>query len=207
MSSNGSIVHYNGYVAGWFDSSVRDFLEHFPRNSESTKFALITSLDSNLAPSELLREGTILGSVANGARVLKKGIILPTAQLLEADARDPIFFGFDEVWFFPDDDIKPKPNSAWLVGPRRIDQGKLERLGPWMEENACSMAIGDGDGLNIVVKAKGLTRHLIAYSMYQPQPTTGGEEARQRPDRRLWPWRSDRAFLFVVSVIDSSAVQ
>ena len=49
-NSNKGMVYYKDYVAGWLDSSIRDFLGHFPRTSKSMDFALITSLDSNLAP-------------------------------------------------------------------------------------------------------------------------------------------------------------
>jgi hypothetical protein len=174
-NGNKTIVSYKEYVAGWFETSIRDFLEHFPRPSKSMDFALITSLDSNLAPSSLLGKSPELQLVARSAKTLKSGILLPTAVLLQVDAKDQIFFGFDEVWFFPHDKIKAKPESAWLVGPNRIDQKKLDRLGPWMTDNDCSLALGDGDGLNVLMKARGLAKHFIAFSMSQPKPTTGGE--------------------------------
>jgi hypothetical protein len=44
-----------------------------------------------------------------------------------------------------------------------------------MTDNGCSMGIGDGCGLNIVTKAAGLMRYLVANSMSQPQPIGGGE--------------------------------
>jgi hypothetical protein len=174
-SANG-MVHYHDYVAGWLDGSIHDLLPRLPGTARSTRFALITCLDSDLAPGSLLRKSPALRPIADAARVVKKGILVPTARLLEADIENQVFFGFDEVWFFPDDDIKPRPDSAWLVGPNRIDRGKLDKLGSWMTDNGCSLALGDGDGLNFVVKAHGLVKHVIAYSMSQPQPTAGGEE-------------------------------
>ena len=69
--------------------------------------------------------------------------------------RDRLFFGFDEIWFFPSDRVAPKPESVWIVGPKRIDQTKLDRLGPWMSDTGCSLALGDGAGLNVIVKARG----------------------------------------------------
>ncbi len=174
-NGNNGMISYKDYVAGWFDSSIRNFLEHFPRHSRSMDFALITSLDSNLAPSSLLDKSPELKPIAHDAKRLDAGILLPTALMLEADASKQIFFGFDEVWFFPTDKIEPKPESSWLVGPRRIDQRKLDKLGSWMTDNGCSLALGDGDGLNVIVKARGLIKYLIAYSMSQPQPIIGGE--------------------------------
>jgi hypothetical protein len=80
------------------------------------------------------------------------------------------------VWFFPHDKISPKPKIAWLVGPNRIDQTNLNKIGSWITENECSLAMGDGDGLNFIVKAHGLVKYMLAYSMSQPQPVAGGEE-------------------------------
>src|SRR5947209_13922722 len=96
-NGNNSMVSYKDYVAGWLDSSVRDFLEHFPHTSRRMDYALITSLDSNLAPSSLLGKSPELKSIAHNAKPLKTGILLPTALMLEANASHQIFFGFDEV--------------------------------------------------------------------------------------------------------------
>lgn len=175
-NSKNGMVSFQDYVAGWLDSSIHDFLEHFPGSSKSMVYALITSLDSNSSPSSLLEKSPELESIAHDAKPLETSILLPTALMLKVNASNQIFFGFDEVWFFPDDRIEPKPDSIWLVGPNRIDQRKIEEVGSWMKANRCSLALGDGDGLNFIVKARGLVKSLIAYSMFQPQPAMEGEE-------------------------------
>ncbi len=172
---NNVLVRYKDYVAGWLDSTIHEFVGYLPRASKMA-FALITSLDSDLAPASLVGKSPELSSFAHDAKPVGTGILLPTAQLFKADAENQVFHGFDEVWFFPDDQIEPKPESAWLVGPRRIEQSKLEILGPWMAKNGCSLALGDGDGLNLIVKARGLVRYLVAYSKFQPQPRNIGDE-------------------------------
>jgi hypothetical protein len=40
-----------------------------------------------------------------------------------------------------------------------------------MGANGCSLALGDGGGLNIIVKAHGLMKYVIAHSLSQPEPT------------------------------------
>jgi len=40
-----------------------------------------------------------------------------------------------------------------------------------MGANGCSLALGDGVGLNIIVKALGLVKYVIAHSQSQPKPT------------------------------------
>jgi hypothetical protein len=173
-NGDNSMIHYKDYVAGWMDISISDFMASFPRTSTRMDFALITSLDSDLYPSKLLETSPELKSLGKAAKPRGSGVLVPTSLILKADVQ--IFYGFDEVWFFPHGEITPKPHTAWLVGPNRIDQKKLDILGSWFVRNECSLALGDGDGLNFLVKARGLVKYLLAYSMLQPEPETGGEE-------------------------------
>lgn len=165
------IVSCKDYVAGWLDSSICDFLEVFSPGSAATKYALITCLDSNGAPASLRKKSPELKLLASKARVLGTGLLLPTELLLQANSRSRILFGFDEIWFFPGNDIEAKADSPSLVGPGRLDQEKLNKLGGWMSRCSCSLALGDGEGLNFVVKAQGLARCLLGHSLMQPEPT------------------------------------
>ncbi len=174
-NGNGKPVQYKDYVAGWLDSSIHDFLEVLPGAPDSTAFALVTCLDSQLKPASLLKKSPELRSLAGTAQLVGHAILLPTEVLLEANAKASFFTGFDEVWFFPTDKIEPKPNSAWLVGPNRIDRSKLKLLGPWMRRNNCTLGLGDGEGLNVVVKGDEMAKHLIAHSLSQPQHAVSGE--------------------------------
>jgi hypothetical protein len=164
------MIKYKDYVAGWLDSSIHDFLEVFPPSFTSMDYALITCLDSNPNLDSLLSYSPELAALAGEGQPLEKGLLVPTKLLLEVQSRNKLFFGFDELWFFPSKNIAPKPASVWLVGPDRIDQAKLDRLGPWMSRNSCSLALGDGEGLNVIVKARGLIKHLLGHSIDQPPP-------------------------------------
>src|SRR5438552_1410799 len=95
------IVSYKDYVAGWLDSSIHDFLEEFSPEGANSKFALITCLDSNPNPASLRNKSPELKSLANKLEILGAGLLLSTELLLETDSRTQIFFGFDEVCFFP----------------------------------------------------------------------------------------------------------
>lgn len=161
-------VKAKDYVAGWLDSSIHDFLAALSPNADSTKYVLITCLDSTPNPASLLDKSLHLKSIAGDALPLGTGLLLPTKVLLQANSRKPIFFGFDEVWFFPHRDIEPRPDSESLVGPSRIDQRKLNKVARWMARNSCSLALGDGDGLNLIVKAHGLVRDLLNHSINSP---------------------------------------
>ncbi len=166
------MIEFKGYVAGWLDGSIHEFIEAFPANTQSAKYALITCLDSNPKPSTLLHTSKQLRPIASQLSQLGCGLLLPTITLIQANLLHRFFFGFDEVCFFPTDNIEPKPDSTSVVGPRKIEQDQLDRLGDWMSRNGCSLALGDGEGLNYVIKARGLVKYLLGYSIAQPLPTT-----------------------------------
>jgi hypothetical protein len=163
------IVSYKDYVAGWLDSSIHDFLEVFSPSEASTKYALITCLDSNPNPASLRNKSPELKSIAKKLEFLGTGLFLPTKLLIKADSNKQIFFGFDEVWFFPNKSIQPKPPSVSLVGPARLNKARLDKIGRWMADNSCSLALGGGEGLNFVIPARGLARFLLGYSIEQPE--------------------------------------
>lgn len=164
------IVSNKDYVAGWLDSSIHDFLEVLSPIAANTKYALITCLDSNPNPASLRINSPELKSISPKLQVLGSGLLLPTELLLETESRNQIFFGVDEVWFFPSKNIQPKPASVSIVGPGRLNQARFKKLGKWMAENSCSLALGGGEGLNFVVRAHGLARFLLGYSIEQPEP-------------------------------------
>ena len=163
------MVYAKDYVAGWLDSSINDFLNVLPPNTNSAKYALVTCLDSNLEPKSLLKRDPGLWGLSDEIKPVGKAILIPTASLISKHLTNQLFYGFDEIWFFPSDSISPKPASAWLVGPARIAQRKLDRLSGWMTDNSCSLALGDGEGLNFIIKARGLVKHLLGHSIEQRQ--------------------------------------
>ncbi len=165
------IVSYKDYVAGWLDTTIHDFLKILSPGDANTKYALITCLDSNPNPAGLRNKSPELKPIANRLQTLGNGLLLPTKLLLAADSRNQLFFGFDEVWFFPSKEITAKPVSASIVGPGRLSQTSFKALGKWMSQNSCSMGLGGGEGLNFVVRAHGLVRFLLGHSIEQPDPS------------------------------------
>jgi hypothetical protein len=167
-----TLVSYKDYVAGWLDSSIGAFLHVVPPDADSMRYALVTCIDSNVTPKTMLEESPELRSL-QGAQPLGNGLLVPTRLLLQAHSRNQLFFGFDEIWFFPSAAISPKRASVWLVGPARINPTTLKKVGEWMVRNSCSLALGDGAGLNCIVKARGLVKYLLGHSLCQGQPEDG----------------------------------
>jgi hypothetical protein len=174
-NGNGRLVQYKDYVAGWLDSSIPDFLELLGRPPADMAYALITWLDSIPGPASLLSACPELRPLSRAAWAVGDAILVRTEPLLDTNSKSPIFFGFDEVWFFPTADIEPKPDAASLVGPKRITQLKMRKLGRWMTKNNCSLGLGDGGGLNMIVKAGGTAKHLIGHSLTQRQHAMSAE--------------------------------
>jgi hypothetical protein len=168
------ILSQEGYVAGWLDSTVHDFLEVLSPRAQSTKYALITCLDSNVKPASLLDRSPELKAHADEFESIGGGLLIPTAKLIEIEKGQRILFGFDELWFFRHREIEPKPSSASIVGPGRLDKARLGKLGKWMKASECTMGLGGGEGLNFVVRAHGLARIILGFSIEQPELSLAG---------------------------------
>jgi hypothetical protein len=171
------LVHLNqeneiGKLQGIYRGLVKQFDSRFLggilRPFESVQFALITCLDSSFNVYSLLDRSPALRPLKNEAKSLGEGLLVPTKRILNVEREHPIFYGFDEVWFFRDAPSHPKPRSITLVGPERIDQKKLAVVVPWLMSNSCSLALGDGVGLNLIAKVQGLVRYLVEHSADQP---------------------------------------
>ena len=123
------------YTTGWLDTSIHTFLSEF-EPSASTKYALITCLDSNPKVAETFQKNVKLRSFTKYMGIVGNGVLLSTQQLQRLDQSERIFFGFDEVWFFSRKQIAPKPNSHFIVGPEKILSTEYLALESWLHGNA-----------------------------------------------------------------------
>lgn len=162
------MITHKTYVAGWLNMTIADVLNNFPRTYKRLEYALITCIDSNKKPASIFEISPELNKLKGVAMPLGQGLILKTSHLLSANKRHAIFYGFDEVWFFPNMVRVEKPDTSWIVGPSRVDAQTFKELGTWMTETSCSLAIGGGAGLNFILKANGLVRHIVGLSVEQP---------------------------------------
>lgn len=162
------MISYRNYVAGWLNMSVSELLDVLPDTSKRLTYTLITCVDSNRNPSSLLQTSPELRPLSQNAYPLGTGLLVPTKTLLTSRRTQPIFYGFDELWFFPDKPLRPKPDTAWLVGPGRIEHRTFRELGSWMNQTSCSLAVGGGTGLNFAIKAGGLVKYLLGVTLDQP---------------------------------------
>jgi hypothetical protein len=152
------------YTTGWIDSSIHTFLMDIQTPPTSMTYAFITCLDSCPDLSSIVSKSPALGELRSHARIVGKGIIVPTKKLLVVERTQRIFYGFDEVWFFPRVDlIKPKPPKFYITGPMDLPEELPNKLVRWMEGSKCSLGLGDGTGLNFVVKLSGIAKHIVQH--------------------------------------------
>jgi hypothetical protein len=150
-----------GYTAGWIDSTVHDFLLDVDQPTASMKHALVTCLDSCFDLPLLARKSAAVGRLASHGEMLGKSLRVTTKRLLAAEQSERIFFGFDEVWFFAKPPVRAKPDDVTLVGPEKL-AGELPRnLVVWLDDNHCTLGLGDGTGLNLVARIRGIAKYIV----------------------------------------------
>ena len=98
-----------------------------------------TCLDSSFDLESLFTRSRHLKGIKSIRTFVGKGIMLTTRQLLNAERRDRIFFGFDEVWFFGNRRISEKPDTGfWSKGPNRLSAEVVENYERWLRASGCT---------------------------------------------------------------------
>jgi hypothetical protein len=149
------------YMTGWINTTIHDFLSAVDEPTSSMAYALVTCLDSNNEVASLLDQSKHLKGLRGKYQRVGQGILLTTHQLLTAQKNNRLFFGFDEVWFFPNADVSPKPESFVIVGPEPISSRETDQYSEWLRSNNCSLGLGDGTGMNFCLKVRGVARFIV----------------------------------------------
>jgi hypothetical protein len=151
------------YTTGWIDSSIHTFLADIRVLPQNMAYALITCLDSCFDLPSIVNKNPALSDLQSHGRIIGKGFAITTRKLLAVEQKQRIFYGFDEVWFFPHFNIEPKPPKICITGPMDLPEKLPNTLVRWMEGSKCSLGLGDGTGLNFVVKLAGIAKHIVQH--------------------------------------------
>lgn len=152
------------YLQGRIDSSIRSFLHTIEKPSSSMRYALITCLDSSTDMKRIIVKSRTLRSLRKEVRIVDKSLLTETKKLLDAERKQRIFFGFDEIWFSSSPDFTPKPPGFWLTGPSGPSDLHRQMPAPlirWMRTANCSLGLGDGTGLNYIAKVRSVVGRCI----------------------------------------------
>jgi hypothetical protein len=128
------------------------------------EYALITCLDSNFDVKSLARTSKHLDCVRIKAEFVGKGVMLATRNLLGAERRGRIFYGFDEVWFSPRPFTHPKPPGLVITGPNKPSAELEDKSLRWLDATGCTLGLGDGTGMNYCLRVPSLVKRFTAGS-------------------------------------------
>src|SRR6266446_3904137 len=136
------------YSVGWVESTIHEFLLSIEVPPPAVmSYALITCVDSCFDLPLVVKQSPELRKTGLDGKTLGKGFVVKTSELLASEGQNPIFFGFDEVFFFASRPRKSKPDSLTLVGPEKLSHPLPRKWVDWLRHNRCSLALGDGTGL------------------------------------------------------------
>ncbi|HVA47777.1 MAG TPA: hypothetical protein VNH11_15520 [Pirellulales bacterium] len=150
------------YTAGWIGTTIHNFLSDL-EPATAIAYALITCLDSSVDLAPVVERNAALRELRKRGELhlLGKGFFLKTRGLLKLNRESRLFFGFDELWLCSRAPVAPKPDDLFITGPDRISDQALDRLSLWMPHNHCSLALGDGTGMNFCAKLTGIAKYVV----------------------------------------------
>ena len=153
-----------GYTIGWVDSTTHEFLLGLELPLPAAmSYVLITCLDSCFDMPVVVERSREIRSAGLVGKIVGNGFLVKTRELLFRERKHPIFFGFDEVFFFPSVPRKSKPDALTLVGPEKLSQPLPAKWVDWLRRTGCSLALGDGTGLNFIAKLEGIAKYLVPH--------------------------------------------
>lgn len=159
------------YQAGWINTTIHDFLEEIAEPPSSMEYALITCLDSSPEVASIIDKSKHAADLKGKCRRVGAGALLKTRRLLAAQRRSRIFFGFDEVWFFPGHAISRKPESFVITASYPLKPEQIGQHSEWLISNKCSLGIGDGEGMNYCLRIRGVAKYIVhAINEGKPHP-------------------------------------
>ena len=148
------------YVSAWIDTTIHDFLMGVDQPTSNMRYALITCLDSSTNVRAIAdREGYLKNLKG---KIVGNGLLVKAEQLIKLERKHRLFFGFDEIWFFPSPNIDEKPGGWIITGPDPINSNELDKYGGWMRSNHCVLGLGDGVGMNFCLPGRGAAKLLFA---------------------------------------------
>lgn len=147
-------------IVGWLDSSIGFLLRNDADVLERFSWVLVTSIDSSKEMTDMITAKRMVER-CDGCSFLDTALILPGANLARIAREYNLFNGFDEVWCFEEVPPSTKPADLWIVAPLNLNQEDAPRaLGQWMRASGCTLALGDGIGLNYVTQDESIARDL-----------------------------------------------
>jgi len=132
------------------ECSVRAWLEEHQVTVARLPFILISTIDSN-RPVADMPWAVAKGRSDPGWALSTSPLVISgssTVELLDQN----LFTGFDELWVPAQMPVTDPPDDANLVAPRALDVEVPPAVLAWLTLSGCRLGVGDGEGMNYVVR-------------------------------------------------------
>jgi hypothetical protein len=177
------------YIPGWIDTSIHDFLLDITEISSGMSYTIIACLDSCSEVSSMVKKSKHFQSVINNYSSIGNSLLVKTKDLVNIESENRIFFGFDEIWFIPQKsfvlrnsengtniidhnlvqlqnqqiDLMDSSTALTLVSPHKLESTSIQKLVDLMRLFNLSCILGDGVGMNYLLKKsqQTLMSHLL----------------------------------------------
>ena len=139
--------------------TVRDWLAANASRIRDLPYVLISSIDGDTQVSDM-RWVTARRLDAPDWALSLSPLVISGASTVDLLADNNLFTGFDELWIPSGLPVVQPPDEARLVAPLELDTEVPTEVLAWLKNSRCRLGVGDGYGMNYVVRDLALGRDL-----------------------------------------------
>ena len=114
-------------------------------------YILISSFDSDRRVADM-PWAVARGRSDPGWALSTSPLVLSGSSTVDLLGDQRLLTGFDELWVPAQMPVSAPPDDASLVAPRDLDQESPPAVLAWLTLSGCRLGVGDGDGMNYVVR-------------------------------------------------------
>ena len=133
------------------DTSLGEFISAHATTFRRLPYVLISFIDSDSNVVDMPWVRAHLDSDPSWA-LSQRPLIVTGTHFIQAVEGNLQLAGFDEIWVPSRWLVTPPPLTANLLAPRNLSDSVPAEVSEWMEETESRLGLGDGEGLNYVVR-------------------------------------------------------
>ena len=114
-------------------------------------YILISSFDSDRRVADM-PWAVARGRSDPGWALSTSPLVISGSSTVDLLGDQNLFTGFDELWVPAQMPVIDPPDDANLVAPRALDVEVPPAVLAWLTLSGCRLGVGDGDGMNYVVR-------------------------------------------------------
>jgi len=131
--------------------SVRAWLEEHQVTVARLPLILISTFDSDRRVADM-PWAVAKGRSDPGWALSTSPLVISGSSTVDLLGDQNLFTGFDELWVPAQMPVIDPPDDANLVAPRDLDVEVPPAVLAWLTLSGCRLGVGDGEGMNYVVR-------------------------------------------------------